>query len=607
MSTTADGKNRPRFYGYPPIRKGPETPPYAAPHGNNPVLRGLPLAIVTSIATKLNLVGSLLWSNTGFGNLRQIKELDDYEPRYDPTVIKLPIHSTSSKPNEEASNDGSADYQEASNRHYSAAYYTSGYKTGKFTPTQVVTGLLEQISAKKHHSVAFLQIIPEKVLAAAEASTARYKSGHPLGPLDGVPVAVKDEADLDGYEKSFASRIDYTRKNGGTTWCVQKFEDAGAIIVGKTNMHELGLDITNNNPIKGTPVNPYNPSYYTGGSSGGSASAVSSGLIPIAHGVDGGGSIRLPAAWCGLYGLKPTHDRLSILPTVSLAASNGVMGPMASNMTDLELAYRHLATPDPSNPVSSLFNPPSSSSSSSTQHHHPKILGICNPWFSSSTPSVLAACNAALDHYTTTLGYETIPIPLPYLHEGQLAHALTILSEISTGTPASALASLTPANQLLLSVGAQTPAQTFLQAQKMRALLMAHLAFLWTEYPGMLIVTPTTPDPGWAVEGGDRESRYGFSDADKSLRNMRFVWLANFVGAPALSIPVGMVEPEGKKGGGGAGGGKVPVGLMAMGEWGDEEGLMEWGRRGEEWAWKKEEEKVWRAEGWVDAGGWTKG
>lgn len=123
----------------------------------------------------------------------------------------------------------------------------------------------------------------------------------------------------------------------------------------------------------------------------------------------------------------------------------------------------------------------------------------------------------------------------------------------------------------------------------------------------MLIVTPTTPDPGWAVEGGDRESRYGFSDADKSLRNMRFVWLANFVGAPALSIPVGMVEPEGKKGGGGAGGGKVPVGLMAMGEWGDEEGLMEWGRRGEEWAWKKEEEKVWRAEGWVDAGGWTKG
>lgn len=201
----------------------------------------LPFQSNATSATKLNLVGSFLWSNTGFGNLRQIRELDDYEPRYDPTVIKLPNNNTSSKPNEDASNGGSAEYQEASNRHYSAAYYTSGYKTGKFTPTQVVTGLLEQISAKKHHSVAFLQIIPEKVLAAAEASTARYQSGQPLGPLDGVPVTVKDEADLDGYEKSFASRIDYTRKNGGTTWCVQKFEDAGAIIIGKSNMHELGL------------------------------------------------------------------------------------------------------------------------------------------------------------------------------------------------------------------------------------------------------------------------------------------------------------------------------------------------------------------------------
>ncbi|KAI4265128.1 MAG: hypothetical protein L6R38_009635 [Xanthoria sp. 2 TBL-2021] len=261
-----------------------------------------------SSATKFNFIGSFLWSNTGFGILRQIRELDDYEPRYDPTVIKLP-RGTNSRPDEEASNSTGAEYQKASNRHYSAAYYTSAYKAGKLTPTQVITGLLEQISAKKHHSVAFLQIVPEKVLAAAEASTARYKSGQPLSPLDGVPVAVKDEADLDGYDKSFGSPIEYTRKNGGTSWCVKKWEDAGAIIVGKSNMHELGLDTTNNNPLKGTPLNPHNPSYYTGGSSGGSAYTVAAGLVPIAHGVDGGGSIRIPATYCGLYGLKPTHGR----------------------------------------------------------------------------------------------------------------------------------------------------------------------------------------------------------------------------------------------------------------------------------------------------------
>ncbi|KAL8673581.1 MAG: hypothetical protein Q9168_002013, partial [Polycauliona sp. 1 TL-2023] len=507
MSSSVDRNTQPDFYGYPPIRQGPETPPYTAPPSNNPALRGLPLAIVGYIASKLNFIGSLLWGNTGFGLLRQIRELDDYEPRYDPTVIKL-SKSRDVRPNEEIPNDVSNEYGEVSKRHHNAAYYTSAYKAGKLTPTRVITGLLEQISAKKHHSVAFLQIIPEKVLAAAEASTARYQSGKPLSPLDGIPVAVKDEVDLDGYEKSVGSAIDFTRKTGGTSWCVQKWEDAGAIIIGKTNMHELGLDTTNNNPIKGTPLNPFNPSYYTGGSSGGSAYAASAGLIPIAHAVDGGGSIRIPAAYCGLYGLKPTHGRVSILPTPSVGASNVVHGPLASNMADLELAYGILATPDPANPISALFSSPSSpplpSPSSSLKNRAHKILGICKPWFSSSSPAVLAACNDALDHYTS-LGYTILPISLPYLHEAQLAHAMTILAEISTATPTSSHPLLSAPNKILLAVSAHTPARDFLLAQKMRGMMMAHLAYLWRENPGMMIVTPTTPNAGWRISDEKRE------------------------------------------------------------------------------------------------------
>ncbi|KAL9037345.1 MAG: hypothetical protein Q9180_003770 [Flavoplaca navasiana] len=526
MSSKRIQKTQPDFYGYPAVRQSPETPPYTVPSGSNPVLRGLPLAIVGTIASKLNFVGNFLWTNTGFGLLRDIRDLDDYEPRYDPTVIKL-SDSLDGEPIEETISNISIEYQTISNRHYSAAYFTSAYKAGKLTPTEVITGLLDQISAEKRHSVAFLQIIPEKVIAAAEASTARYKSGKPLSLLDGVPVAVKDEADLDGYEKSLGSSIDYTRKNGGTSWCIKKWEDAGAIIIGVTNMHELGLgishplstlprisahhytDTTNNNPVKGTPLNPHNPSYYTGGSSGGSAYAVASGLVPIAHGADGGGSIRIPAAYCGLYGLKPTHGRVSILPTKSLATSNGVMGPLASNMADLELAYRILATPDPSNPTSSLFNPPSPLPSPSSKTNRPKTLGIYNPWFSASSPKVLSACNEALDHYTSSLSYRLIPIHLPHMHSAQLAHALTILSEISSGTPPSLLPSLSAANKILLSVGALTPATDFLLAQKMRALLMSHLAWLWKEYPGMLIVSPTTPNAGWRIGGGGGDLKYG--------------------------------------------------------------------------------------------------
>ncbi len=129
---------------------------------------------------------------------------------------------------------------------------------------------------------------------------------------------------------------------------------------------------------------------------------------------------------------------------------------------------------------------------------------------------------------------------------------------------------------------------------------MSHLAYLWQKHPGLLIVTPTTPNAGWPISGGAGDLKYGVSDANMSVRSMRFVWLANFTGCPALSIPVGMVEPE-------AGNGpKVPVALMAMAEWGNEDELMDWGRCGEEWAWRDGEEKVWKAQGWDDAAEWMK-
>ncbi|KAI4197071.1 MAG: hypothetical protein LQ350_006141, partial [Teloschistes chrysophthalmus] len=487
-----------QFYGYPQPRQAPETPPYVVPSGSNPVLRGLPLAIVGTIASKLNLIGSLLWSNTGFGTLHEIKELDDYEPIYDPTVIKLSGNEDVNSENDRRAGESRNDDQEISNGHYSAAYYTSAYRASRLTPTKVATSLLDHISANKHHNVAFLQIRRDKVLDAAAASTERYQSGKPLSPLDGVPVAVKDEADLNGYEKTLGSTVDFTRKDGATTWCVKKWEEAGAVIVGKLNMHEIGLDTTNNNPYRGTPLNPHNPNYYTGGSSGGSAYAVAAGLIPITLGADGGGSIRIPAAYCGLYGLKPTHGRVSIRPTPNLASTNGVMGPLTSNMADLELAYRILATPDPSNPTSSLFAPPSPSTSPSpsppsssfpqptttttttTTNGNKKksIIGIHSPYFTAASPPVLTACQSALSHYRS-LGHPVVEIPLPHLHSSQLAHALTILSEISARiafTNPSILPHLTPANKLLVSVGRQTPAADFLAAQKLRALLMRHLA-----------------------------------------------------------------------------------------------------------------------------------
>lgn len=139
---------------------------------------------------------------------------------------------------------------------------------------------------------------------------------------------------------------------------------------------------------------------------------------------------------------------------------------------------------------------------------------------------------------------------------------------------------MTPANKILLALGGVAPATDFLLAQKLRQLLMQHLAFLWAKYPGMIIVTPTTSCAGWPIRN-EVELKYGVSDGDQTLKTMEYVWMANFLGMPSLSVPAGFVEPE-KAQQTEHGDGMIPVGLMGMGEWACEDELLEWGLDAEE-------------------------
>ncbi|KAH0542645.1 hypothetical protein FGG08_002968 [Glutinoglossum americanum] len=520
--------------------------------------------------SSFDFVGRIFWSNAGFGSLQSIKELDDYEPRYDPTVIPL----------EDSSVPGPSPYTAPNPSHqppvvdeargyYSVSDFHALYKSGKVTPTDVIEGLLPQIRRDTlppgNHSIAFLESKVDIIRKAAEASTLRYREGKPLGLLDGVPVAVKDEVDVDGYRRSMGTSKEFIRRDRRTAWCVKKWEDEGAILVGKTNMHELGLDTTNNNPILGTPRNPFNEQYYTGGSSGGSAYAVGVGLVPIALGLDGGGSIRVPASFCGVYGLKPSHGRVSQLPSVSSASTTGVTGPIASTIEDLEVAYRVMARPDPEHSSSSLFAVPRPLAGDRR-----KLIGVYDDWFNRADEPVRTICRDALNFYIKSMNYELVNISIPLLPESQTAHAITILSEIATDVDD--ISYLSAPNKVLVSVASKTPATAFLHAQRMRHLLMRHLAALFEQHPGLIILTPTVPIAGWQIEKGDIGR--GLSNGDKSIRNMEYVSIANFTGVPALSIPVGYAEPT-------KGEGKVPVGLMAMGEWGSEDQLIEWGREGE--------------------------
>jgi Asp-tRNA(Asn)/Glu-tRNA(Gln) amidotransferase A subunit family amidase len=345
------------------------------------------------------------------------------------------------------------------------------------------------------------------------------------------------------------------------------------------------LDTTNNNPNWGTPRNPYNSSYYPGGSSGGAASAVGHGLIPFAIGSDGGGSVRIPSNYCGLYGLKPSHSRVSIAPMPDAGKSVTVRGPLASNMSDLEIAYRVLAQPDPSTYPSSLFNPPK-------KHTGPrnKVLGVYKAWIDRADPPVQEACQSALQYFESELGYQIVDVSIPLLTEGQLAHAMTIMAEGAAGHKTS-IYDLTPANRILMSVARQSPATDFLLAQRLRNVLMEHLADLFRKHPGLIIVTPTTPNAGWPIDPA--ELSHGVTNGNMQIRNMEYVWLANFTGMPCIQFPIAYVD-------GVKGTGKVPIGLSGNGEWGSEDLLIEFGFDGEQWLVEGYEGGKVMPEAWVD-------
>jgi len=583
--------SEPRFFAY-PEPQATDIPWKEPPPGTNPVFRGLPLLYGAYAVESLNFVATFLYNNAGFNSLRKIKAIEGVECRYDPTVIPIrdetgiPVPKYTDAANLRAPREGTKGY------FWSVKDYHEAYKSGKLTPTDVVNSLLplirRDVANRSDHSTAFLTSRVDLITQAAEASTRRYAEGKPLGVLDGVPVAIKDEVDIKGYKKCLGTKLDFTLENDETSWCVQKWEEEGAIVMGKTNMHELGLDTTNNNPNFGTPKNPYNGQYYTGGSSGGSAYSVSSGLVPIALGVDGGGSIRIPSSYCGIYGLKPSHGRVSDRPSPQTANTNGCIGPMAVDMSSLEVAFRVMAKPDPAHHSSVLFPP-----SRPLTTPRPKLLGLFKPWFDRSDQPVRDLCNAALTHLTKTHGYQILPITLPLLPEGQTAHAVTILNEILNGHPD--ISGFTPANKVLLAVAAKAPTTDFLKAQQLRNLLMQHLAHLFTSHPGLVIVVPTTPTVGWPIKKGAADLRYGVSDGDMSMRSMEYVWLANFTGCPAITVPVGYAEPAK-----GYGEGSVPVGLMGMGEWGSEDALIEFGYDGEAYLHEAYEGGRRRPGNWVD-------
>ncbi|MBP1291510.1 aspartyl-tRNA(Asn)/glutamyl-tRNA(Gln) amidotransferase subunit A [Bradyrhizobium elkanii USDA 61] len=234
----------------------------------------------------------------------------------------------------------------------SAAETAQAVSSRKITALAATEAALARIAAHDKVLNAFTDVTVDRARARASAIDAAIAAGQPVGPLAGVPFAVKNLFDVQGLPTRAGSKInrDLPPSPRDAT-LIERMEAAGAVLVGALNMGEYAYDFTGENVHDGPSRNPHDPARMTGGSSGGSGSAVGGALVPIALGSDTNGSIRVPSSFCGTFGLKPTYGRLSRARSYPFVASLDHLGPLARSVKDLALAYDAMQGPDADDPA----------------------------------------------------------------------------------------------------------------------------------------------------------------------------------------------------------------------------------------------------------------
>ncbi len=443
-------------------------------------------------------------------------------------------------------------------------------KTKQVSAVEVATRFLARTGGNPHN--AFLDIDSEVTLAQARASDAKLADGT-AGPLEGVPVAHKDVFVTRDFATTAGSKILSGYRSPFDATVVQRLRTAGMVTLGKLNCDEFAMGSANENSAYGPVQNPWDTSRVPGGSSGGSAAAVAAGLAPAATGTDTGGSIRQPASFCGITGIKPTYGRASRYGMVAFASSLDQAGPMARSAEDCALLLSAMCGPDLDRDSTSLDAPAEDFSRSLQAPVAGLRIGVPKEFFGEGlAPDVRVAVDAALAQYQQ-LGATLVPITLPrtelsipvyyIIAPAEASSNLSRFDGVKFGHRAAQHGDLTDMYKKTraegfgdevkrrIMIGASVLshgyyAAYYLQAQKIRRMIADDFQQAFKQCD--VIAGPVAPTVAWKLGGKSADPVANY------LADI-FTLPASLAGLPGLSLPVGF----------GAAG--MPVGLQLIGNY----------------------------------------
>lgn len=436
---------------------------------------------------------------------------------------------------------------------WSATDLAAAIRRRDLSPVEVTRAALEGIAAAQPRLNAFVTITADLAMDQARAAEAAAGRGEWAGPLHGVPVALKDIIETAGVRTTGGSKLlaDYVPEQDAT--CAVRLRAAGAVLVGKTATHEFAFGPTTDSPYLGPTRNPWQPDHVPAGSSGGSGAAVAAGLVPLALGTDTGGSIRMPAAACGTFGIKPTYGRVSKAGVFTLSWSVDHVGPLTRTVADAALALGVLAGADPLDPTA-LPVPPedwAAAAAAGPEGLGGLRLGVPPAWLDQVEGEVLRHFHAAVA-VLRDLGAEVVEVTLPPADVMAFVNRLITLGEVAAyHAPllARGAGDYAPDVRARVELGQFVMARDYLTGQRLRTELSRQMALVMREVDAIL--TPTMPIPAPRIGQGVWDFGGVRSAVQEAM--IRFTAPFSVTGHPAASIPSGRT-PDG-----------LPVALQIVG------------------------------------------